>query len=132
MKREAESHTEQFGMSEKDGMSINGNKSFGPEDISRSLLLAVRYELIRQIFGDRLNPCSNNIGQIASLQCEKHQLERIYFAGSFIGGYHQTMKTLSNAIKFWSGGKQQAYFLRHEGYLGSLGAFIKQQGSAPG
>lgn len=118
MKREAESHTEQFGMSDKIGTTIDGElqstRSFGPEDISRSLLLAV----------------SNNIGQIAYLQSEKHQLERIYFAGSFIQGYHQTMKTLSNAIKFWSEGKKQAYFLRHEGYLGSLGAFIKQQSKA--
>lgn len=114
MKREAESHTEQFGMSDKIGTAIDGEvqpmRSFRPEDVSRSLLLAV----------------SNNIGQIAYLQSEKHQLERIYFAGSFIGGYHQTMKTLSNAINFWSEGKKQAYFLRHEGYLGSLGAFIKQ------
>ena len=69
-----------------------------------------------------VNGSSNNIGQIAYLQSEKHDLEHIYFAGSFIGGYRQTMKTLSNAINFWSDGSKKAYFLRHEGYLGSVGA----------
>jgi type II pantothenate kinase len=34
------------------------------------------------------------------------------------------MMTLSYAINFWSGGQAQAYFLRHEGYLGSVGAFL--------
>jgi type II pantothenate kinase len=37
------------------------------------------------------------------------------------------MATLSYAIKFWSKGLKQALFLRHEGYLGSVGAFLKRQ-----
>jgi type II pantothenate kinase len=37
------------------------------------------------------------------------------------------MNTLSYAIRFWSKGTKQAYFLRHEGYLGSVGAFLKRQ-----
>ncbi|KAF9739946.1 hypothetical protein PMIN06_008851 [Paraphaeosphaeria minitans] len=84
---------------------------FRSEDISRSLLYAV----------------SNNIGQIAYLHAEKHNLEKIYFGGSFIGGHAQTMHTLSYAIRFWSKGSKQAYFLRHEGYLGAVGAFLKRQ-----
>ncbi|KAJ5124159.1 uncharacterized protein N7515_007984 [Penicillium bovifimosum] len=82
-----------------------------PEDMSRSLLYAI----------------SNNIGQIAYLQSEKHSVEHIYFGGSFIRGHRQTMNTLSYAIRFWSKGKKQAYFLRHEGYLGAVGAFIRRQ-----
>ena len=84
---------------------------FKIQDMSRSLLYAI----------------SNNIGQIAYLQSEKHSLEYIYFGGSFIRGHTQTMNTLSYAIKFWSNGQKQAYFLRHEGYLGSVGAFLKRQ-----
>jgi type II pantothenate kinase len=84
---------------------------FRPEDISRSLLYAV----------------SNNIGQIAYLHAEKHNLPHIYFGGSFIGGHSQTMNTLSYAIRFWSKGTKQAYFLRHEGYLGAVGAFLRRQ-----
>ena len=71
--------------------------------------------------------CSNNIGQIAYLQSEKHNLEHIYFGGSFIRGHRQTINTLSYAINFWSHGEKQAYFLRHEGYLGAFGAFLKRQ-----
>lgn len=84
---------------------------FSDADISRSLLYAI----------------SNNIGQIAYLQSEKHSLSTIYFGGSFIRGHRQTMNTLSYAIKFWSNGQKKAYFLRHEGYLGSVGAFLKRQ-----
>jgi type II pantothenate kinase len=91
--------------------SGKSNPRFSGADISRSLLYAI----------------SNNIGQIAYLQSQIHNLSHIYFGGSFIRGHRQTINTLSYAIKFWSGGKKQAYFLRHEGYLGAVGAFLKRQ-----
>ncbi|QPH05918.1 hypothetical protein C2857_004022 [Epichloe festucae Fl1] len=84
---------------------------FSESDISRSLLYAV----------------SNNIGQIAYLQSQIHNVSDIYFGGSFIRGHRQTMNTLSYGLKFWSKGEKQAYFLRHEGYLGAVGAFLKRQ-----
>ncbi|MCJ1404437.1 hypothetical protein MMC11_007662 [Xylographa trunciseda] len=116
MKRQAESDAEDGGglvngdRAQVEGIA-GGEHSFGPEDMSRSLLYAI----------------SNNIGQIAYLQSEKHDLEHIYFGGSFIRGHRQTMNTLSYAIKFWSKGEKKAYFLRHEGYLGAVGAFLKRQ-----
>ncbi|TVY81414.1 Pantothenate kinase [Lachnellula suecica] len=91
--------------------SYSSDPPFSSSDISRSLLYAI----------------SNNIGQIAYLQSEKHSLSTIYFGGSFIRGHRQTMNTLSYAIKFWSNGEKKAYFLRHEGYLGAVGAFLKRQ-----
>ncbi|GAA5892314.1 pantothenate kinase [Sporobolomyces salmoneus] len=84
-------------------------KSFKPEDISRSLLYAI----------------SNNIGQIAYMNAEKHNLDRIYFGGGFIRGHAATISTLSYAIRFWSKGTKRALFLRHEGYLGGIGAWLK-------
>ncbi|KAF7376400.1 Pantothenate kinase [Mycena sanguinolenta] len=76
-------------------------RQFSPEDISRSLLYAV----------------SNNIGQIAYMNAEKYNLERIYFGGCFIRGHAATIGTLSYAIRFWSKGTKRALFLRHEGFL---------------
>jgi type II pantothenate kinase len=139
MKREAERHAEDsggLGGGDRDMPSLSSRASlenirdhpdidhdhkmhddsappstFNGPDISRSLLYAI----------------SNNIGQIAYLQSEKHKLAHIYFGGSFIRGHRQTMNTLSYAIKFWSGGEKSAYFLRHEGYLGAVGAFLKRQ-----
>jgi len=35
------------------------------------------------------------------------------------------MHTISFSIKFWSRGTVQSLFLRHEGYLGAIGAFLK-------
>lgn len=91
--------------------NIERQKLFNEQDISRSLLYAI----------------SNNIGQIAFLQAQLHQLEHIYFGGSYIRGHPKTMHTLSYAINFWSNGQKSAYFLRHEGYLGAVGAFFKEQ-----
>jgi type II pantothenate kinase len=92
-------------------LSHDESSPFTAADISVSLLYAI----------------SNNIGQIAFLQSQIHGLSHIYFGGSFIRGHPQTMNTLSYAIKFWSKGAKQAYFLRHEGYLGAVGAFLKRQ-----
>jgi type II pantothenate kinase len=108
----------------------NGGVNFRHEDMSRSLLYAIRYGLLfrSMLPGPFTNfSISNNIGQIAYLQSEKHQVKHIYFGGSFIRGHRQTMNTLSYAIRFWSKGEKQAYFLRHEGYLGAVGAFIRRQ-----
>ena len=131
MKREAEREAEDSGGLTKDDAEAHSHQeysnplapngappasesssaSFSSADVSRSLLYAI----------------SNNIGQIAYLQSEKHRLSTIYFGGSFIRGHRQTMNTLSYAIKFWSNGEKKAYFLRHEGYLGAVGAFLKRQ-----
>lgn len=89
----------------------DAGQRFTSDDVSRSLLYAI----------------SNNIGQIAFLQSQIHGLSHIYFGGSFIRGHPQTMETLSYGLKFWSKGAKQAYFLRHEGYLGAVGAFLKRQ-----
>jgi type II pantothenate kinase len=85
-------------------------KKFRQEDICKSLLYAI----------------SNNIGQIAYMNAEKFGLDRIYFGGCFIRGHQATIATLSYAIRFWSKGSKRAFFLRHEGYLGALGAWIRQ------
>ncbi|CEH16737.1 Pantothenate kinase PanK and related proteins [Ceraceosorus bombacis] len=89
-------------------------KKFRQEDICKSLLYAV----------------SNNIGQIAYMNAEKFNLDRIYFGGGFLRGHKATISTLSYAIRFWSKGTKRAYFLRHEGYLGAIGAWIHQVGPA--
>lgn len=112
MKNAAERNAENGeGLSPRDPEHPEDDVKFRPEDMSRSLLYAI----------------SNNIGQIAYLQSEKHEVKHIYFGGSFIRGHRQTMNTLSYAIRFWSKGEKQAYFLRHEGYLGAVGAFLRRQ-----
>ncbi|AET37283.1 pantothenate kinase Ecym_1024 [Eremothecium cymbalariae DBVPG len=92
--------------------SIQARKgSFKNADISKSLLYAISY----------------NIGQIAFLQAKIHNVKRIYFAGSYIRGHLTTMNTLSYAINFWSKGSMHAFFLKHDGYLGSTGSFLASQ-----
>eukprot|EP00123_Amoebidium_parasiticum_P016109 comp23291_c3_seq1/m.38208 comp23291_c3_seq1/g.38208 ORF comp23291_c3_seq1/g.38208 comp23291_c3_seq1/m.38208 type:complete len:827 (-) comp23291_c3_seq1:535-3015(-) len=83
-------------------------QEYKDEDVAKSLLHMI----------------SNNIGQIAYLQAQLHGLKRIYFGGYFIRNHQYTMHTISYAINFWSKGAMNALFLRHEGYLGAVGAFV--------
>ncbi|OMO80193.1 Type II pantothenate kinase [Corchorus olitorius] len=92
------------------GKAISDNKEledYKAEDISRSLLRMI----------------SNNIGQISYLNALRFGLKRIIFAGFFIRGQAYTMDTISVAVHYWSNGEAKAMFLRHEGFLGALGAF---------
>ncbi|CAD5113104.1 DgyrCDS2294 [Dimorphilus gyrociliatus] len=99
-----------FGKAAKTLKEKNDNSAkFEESDRLRSLLIMI----------------SNNICQIAYLHARLHNLKKIYFGGYFIRGYHATMHTITYAINFWSAGEIQALFLRHEGYLGAIGAFLK-------
>ncbi|RZS04566.1 hypothetical protein BHM03_00034922 [Ensete ventricosum] len=51
-------------------------------------------------------------------------LNRVFFGGSYIRGHPSTMDNISYAISYWSKGQMQATFLRHEGFLGALGALM--------
>nr|CAD7409828.1 unnamed protein product [Timema poppensis] len=50
---------------------------------------------------------------------------RVYFGGYFLRNHPLSMHTISFSINYWSRGQVQALFLRHEGYLGAIGAFLK-------
>ncbi|KAL6318527.1 hypothetical protein AAG906_000605 [Vitis piasezkii] len=96
------------------GKTISENKEledYRPEDISLSLLRMISY----------------NIGQISYLNALRFGLKRIFFGGFFIRGHAYTMDTISFAVQFWSNGDAQAMFLRHEGFLGALGAFMSNE-----
>ncbi|KAF5182661.1 Pantothenate kinase [Thalictrum thalictroides] len=96
------------------GKTISENKEledYRPEDISLSLLRMISY----------------NIGQIAYLNALRFGLKRIFFGGFFIRGHAYTMDTISFAVHFWSKGDAKAMFLRHEGFLGALGAFMSYE-----
>lgn len=96
------------------GKAISENKEledYRPEDVARSLLRMI----------------SNNIGQISYLNALRFGLKRIFFGGFFIRGHAYTMDTISVAVNFWSKGDAKAMFLRHEGFLGALGAFMSYE-----
>ncbi|XWS50953.1 hypothetical protein CRYUN_Cryun12cG0135300 [Craigia yunnanensis] len=96
------------------GKAISDKKEledYRPEDISLSLLRMISY----------------NIGQISYLNALRFGLKRIFFGEFFIRGHAYTMDTISFAVQFWSQGEAQAMFLRHEGFLGALGAFMSYE-----
>lgn len=113
---------------------VLGQPTFSEADLARSLLLAI----------------SNDIGQIASLYATVHKMSKVYFGGYFLRNHPVSMHTISYSIKYWSHvsfrnpfirkyllnicfvsilffyiqGKVKPLFLRHEGYLGAIGAFL--------
>uniref|UniRef100_A0A8C7KUA3 4'-phosphopantetheine phosphatase n=1 Tax=Oncorhynchus kisutch TaxID=8019 RepID=A0A8C7KUA3_ONCKI len=91
------------------GKSATPDKEFSKEDMAKSLLHMI----------------SNDIGQLACLYARLHNLTRVYFGGFFIRGHPVTMHTITYSINFFTKGEVQALFLRHEGYLGTIGAFLK-------
>ncbi|XP_023693204.1 4'-phosphopantetheine phosphatase isoform X2 [Paramormyrops kingsleyae] len=91
------------------GKSATTDKEFSKEDMAKSLLHMI----------------SNDIGQLACLYARLHNLTRVYFGGFFIRGHPVTMHTITYSINFFTKGEVQALFLRHEGYLGAIGAFLK-------
>ncbi|VDM42751.1 unnamed protein product [Toxocara canis] len=85
------------------------NRKQTENDMAKSLLLMV----------------SNCIGQMATLYGKQHQVKRIYFGGYFIRKHPTTMRTISFAVNYWSKGEIEALFLKHEGYIGAVGAFLQ-------
>lgn len=91
------------------GKAAHGTTDINKNDAIRSLLYTI----------------SNDIGQIACLYAMQHGLKRIYFGGYFLRNHPLSMFAVSYSIKYWSKGTVEALFLRHEGYLGAIGAFLK-------
>lgn len=87
----------------------SGENSCNEADLARSLLFVI----------------SNDIGQIACLYAMMNNLKKVYFGGYFLRNHPLSMHTISFSINYWSKGAVQSLFLRHEGYLGAIGAFLK-------
>lgn len=68
---------------------------------------------------------TQNIGQVAFLNSCLYKTKHIFFVGNFLRHNRISARMLSYAINFWSKGTTQARFCKHEGYLGALGAFLR-------
>jgi type II pantothenate kinase len=90
----------------------NPAEGLNQTDLARALLLMV----------------TNNIGQVALLNARLHNTQRIFFIGNFLRHNIISQQRLAYSLAFWSQGKMEALFLEHEGYFGSLGAFLLSQG----
>ena len=71
-----------------------------------------------------LRMVSNNIGQIACLSAQQSHMRHIVFGGSFIRDHPYTISTISSAVRFFSRGSVQPLFLRHDGFVGAIGAHL--------
>mmetsp|Transcript_10547 Transcript_10547/g.31394 ORF Transcript_10547/g.31394 Transcript_10547/m.31394 type:complete len:298 (+) Transcript_10547:86-979(+) len=83
--------------------------SFRAHDVALSLLRMV----------------SNNIGHVSTLSAQQAGLRHIVFGGSFIRDHPFTIATISSAVRFYSGGRVQPLFLKHDGFVGAIGAQLR-------
>lgn len=90
-------------------MKENPREGVKEEDLAIALLMMI----------------TNNIGQVAYLNAQLHDCTKIFFVGSFLRHNSISCRRLAFAIDFWSKGKMEALFLRHEGYFGALGTFLQ-------
>jgi len=72
-----------------------------------------------------LRMVSNNIGQIATLYAQQSGLRHIVFGGSFIREHPYTVATISAAVHYFSRGEVQPLFLKHDCFVGAIGAHLK-------
>ena len=71
-----------------------------------------------------LRMVSNNIGHIACMCAQQYSLPHIVFGGSFIRDHPYTIATISSGVRFYSRGAVQANFLKHDGFVGAVGAHV--------
>lgn len=84
-------------------------KDASPEDLARATLVTI----------------TNNIGSLARLCANAEKIERVVFVGNFLRINNISMKMLSSAMHFWSGGAMKALFCEHEGYFGAIGCLLE-------
>lgn len=68
---------------------------------------------------------TNNVGSIALLCAQISKVERILFVGNYLKNNVMSMRQLAYAVEYWSGGKNKALFLEHEGYFGAVGTLLQ-------
>lgn len=73
-----------------------------------------------------LDMIAMNVAQLGYLNAVRFNIKRIIFAGNFLRQNDLSRAIISWAINYWSKGKNQALFLKHEGYFGSLGVLLLQ------
>jgi len=89
----------------------NPRENISDADIARALVIMI----------------TQNISQIAFLNARACHSERVIFTGSFLRSNNIACRTLAYGMMRWSqlGGRPiQPLFLKHEGCLGALGAFL--------
>jgi type II pantothenate kinase len=69
---------------------------------------------------------SFNIGQLAYLTACIHNINKIYFVGNYVRDHALAMERINFALEFMSRKEMQASFLTFDGYLGAIGAFLKE------
>ena len=69
---------------------------------------------------------SFNIVQLAYLTGQLCHPDQIYFIGNYVRGHELAMERINFAVEFMSNGTRKANYLSYDGYLGAIGAFMKE------
>jgi len=74
-----------------------------------------------------LRMVSNNIGHLSCLYADQASMRRIVFGGSFIRDHPFTIAIIASAVHFFSRGQIEPLFLKHDGFVGAIGAHLERR-----
>jgi len=135
----ANSHAELLELAQK-GNSKNVDKLVGDIYGDDYVGLGLSADTVASSFGNLVNPevrnkvkredlaaaliqmISWNIAQLARLVAQQEGVKTIVFTGSFMHKNELAQKKLASSIRYWSNNDSVALFMRHEGYVGAVGA----------
>ena len=86
------------------------SKKYKKEDVLNSLVFMISF----------------NIGQLAYLTSNLHDVKKMFFIGNYVRGHELAMDRISFAVDYMSQGKKDAHFMTYDGYHGAIGAFLKE------
>ena len=91
-------------------LSLSVKDRYAEEDVLSSLVTMISF----------------NIGQLAVYQSQIHNINNLYFVGSYVRNNFLGMEQICFAVDFMQGGKSKISprFLTYDGYLGAIGAFM--------
>ncbi|KAA6368502.1 MAG: pantothenate kinase, partial [Streblomastix strix] len=73
------------------------------------------------------------ISQLVFFMCTTHNVRAVYFGGdveisSYINNNDDVMNSITNMVKFFSFGQIKTCYMRHEGFVGVIGAMLESLG----
>eukprot|EP01083_Nonionella_stella_P004485 12988_1 len=71
-----------------------------------------------------VNMIGINVAQLAYLCAMRYKVTRVLFAGNFLRRNPLIKNAIAYSLHYWSQGVMKAFFLRHEGYFGAVGAYL--------
>ncbi|KAK2942169.1 putative Pantothenate kinase 2 [Blattamonas nauphoetae] len=100
------------------------DKEQGSEEVRDSFSHS---DMIRTV----LDVIVTNTAQLVFFVCSQHSIKNVYFGGSFLHNNNIAMAGLSNVVGSFSSSQLKTCYLRHDSFIGAIGAMMLSLGCVP-